>query len=456
MMSRTRRLSRSLVVKFALSSFVVLLLMIVASLVLAQRQGRAAAVARAREQALIVGDGLASYVTPALANGQPQAQAALDTVIQRHLKAGTFVRVKLWAESGRIVYSDEPRLVGKEFELDGEDLNILRNGGTDASISNLAEAENVFERDFGRLLQVYVQIRATDGTPMLFETYSRYDNIDHAAGTLLKRFLPALLGGLLGLWLLQLPLARSLQRKLNLMQEESESRLVGALGVADTDRQLIAGELDSQVLVDLKQLGHRLSAAADRVDGQDPSVVRDMVGRSASEARRIARHLELTLVELYPSSLSQHGLAGALNQCAAAIGAQGIVTTVAVPPDLSVEADTERLLLAAAREGLRTLSTQTHSRVAKMDVVVLKGKLTLSVWGDGTLDGHTADSDPTDASDPVPRAERLRSDARLSMVRELIERAGGSLTTGTELGGTFIRATVPARQNASSGRTDGP
>jgi hypothetical protein len=91
-----------------------------------------------------------------------------------------------------------------------------------------------------------------------------------------------------------------------------------------------------------------------------------------------------------------------------------------------------------------------------MDVVVLKGKLTLSVWGDGTLDGHTADSDPTDASDPVPRAERLRSDARLSMVRELIERANGSLTTGTELGGTFIRATVPARQNASSGRTDGP
>jgi two-component system, NarL family, sensor kinase len=448
-----RRFGRSLVLKFALSGFVVLLLMIVASLLLARQEGTDAAVARAREQALIVGDGLANYVTPALASGDPQAQAAFDAVIRRHLNAGTFVRVKLWAESGRIVYSDEPRLIGKVFELDGEDLHILRNGGTDASISNLAVSENVFEQDFGRLLQVYVQIRSTDGTPMLFETYSRYDNIDHAAGSLLKRFLPALLGGLLGLWLLQLPLARSLQRKLNLMQEESESRLVGALGVADTDRQLIAGELDSQVLVDLKQLGHRLSAAADRVEGQDPSVVRDMVGRSASEARRIARHLELTLVELYPSAMSQHGLAGALNQCAAAIGAQGIVTTVAVPPDLSLEADTERLLLAVAREGLRTLSTQTHSRVAKMDVVMLNGKLTLSVWGDGTLGGHTdgvEDLDATDASDThigsaEPGAERLRSDARLSMVRDLVERADGSLTTGTEFGGTFIRATVPAR-----------
>jgi two-component system, NarL family, sensor kinase len=436
-MRSPRRFGRSLVLKFALSGFVVLLLIVVASLFVARREGTAAAVARAREQALIVGDGLASYVTPAMIAGEPQAQATFDSVIHRHLRAGTFVRVKLWTEAGRIVYSDEPRLVGKEFQLDGEDLEILRNGGTDASISNLAEPENVYERDFGRLLQVYVQVRSTDGTPMLFETYSRYDNIDHAAGTLLKRFLPALLGGLLGLWLLQLPLARSLQRKLNIMQEQSESRLVGALGVADTDRQLIAGELDSQVLVDLKQLGHRLSAAADRIEGQDPSVVRDMVGRSASEARRIARHLELTLVELYPSSLSQHGLAGALNQCAAAIGAQGIVTTVAVPPDLSVEPETERLLLAAAREGLRTLSTQTHSHVAKMDVVVLKGKLMLSVWGDGPLGGHPDDTG-------IQQGERLRNDGRLSMVRELIERADGSLTTGTELGGTLIRATVPA------------
>lgn len=68
MMSRTRRIGRSLVVKFALSSFVILLLMIVASLVLFGHEGRAAAVERARDQALIVGDGI----------GSQQCAAALD------------------------------------------------------------------------------------------------------------------------------------------------------------------------------------------------------------------------------------------------------------------------------------------------------------------------------------------------------------------------------------------
>ncbi len=441
MMSRTRRLGRSLVVKFALSGFVVLLLMIVASLVLFRREGRAAAVERAREQALIVGDGLGSYLTPPLLHDDPAARSALDAVVQRHLKAGTFVRVKLWEESGRIVYSDEPRLIDQRFDLDHDDLEILRNGGTDASLSNLADAENVYERDFGQLLQVYVQVHTTDGTPMLFETYSRDVNINRYAGKLLKRFLPAVLGGLLGLWLLQLPLARSLQRKLNAMREHSEARLVGALDVVDRDRQHIAGVLETHVLVDLQRLGQRLSAAADRVEGQDASVVKDMVGRSASEARRIARHLELSLVELYPS-LSEHGLSGALQQCAAALDSQGIVTSVDVAPDLQIDETTERLLLAAAQEGLRSLSSQTQSRAATIRVATHDGTVNLMVRGDGQMGAATDGDEP--AVGETSRDPRVRSDVGVDMVRDLVERANGTLVTGSDITGSFLRVTLPA------------
>jgi two-component system, NarL family, sensor kinase len=441
MMSRTRRLGRSLVVKFALSGFVVLLLMIVASLVLFQREGRAAAVERAREQALIVGDGIGSYLTPALLHDDPAARSALDDVVQRHLKAGTFVRVKLWEESGRIVYSDESRLLDQHFDLDHDDLEILRNGGTDASLSNLSDPENLYERDFGQLLQVYVQVHSTDGTPMLFETYSRNVNINRHAGALLKRFLPAVLGGLLGLWLLQVPLARSLQRKLNGMQEDSEARLIGALEVVDRDRQHIAGELETHVLVDLRRLGQRLSAAADRVEGQDASVIKDMVDRSASEARRIARHLELSLVELYPSSLVEHGLAGALQQCAAALDSQGIVTSVDVAPDLQIDETTERLLLAAAQEGLRSLSSQTHSRVATIIVATHPGTVNLTVRGDGQVRVETDNDEPVVGESS--RDPRVRSDVGLDMVRDLVERANGTLVTGSDITGTFLRVTLP-------------
>lgn len=441
MMSRTTRLGRSLVVKFALSGFVVLLLMIVASLVLFQHEGRATAVERAHEQAVIVRDGLSSYLTPALLQGDPAARSALDAVIQRHLRAATFVRLKLWDESGRIVYSDEPRLIDQRFELDGEDLAILRGGGSDASLSNLSDPENLYERDFGKLLQVYVQVKATDGTPMLFESYSRDVNVNRYVGSLLKRFLPAVLGGLLGLWLLQLPLARSLQRRLNTMQELSEARLVGALDVVDRDRQHIARELETHVLVDLRQLGQRLSAAADRVQGQDPGVVRDIVGRSASEARRIARHLELTLVELYPSSLSEHGLAGALQQCATALEPQGIVTSVNVAPDLQLAETTERLLLAAAQEGLRSLSTQTQSRVASMSVATRTGSVILTVWGDGQSVSDADDYEPIEGASSVD--PRVRSDVGLYMVRDLVERADGTLVTGADITGSFLRVTLP-------------
>ena len=42
------------------------------------------------------------------------------------------VRVKLWTRDGRIVYSDEPRLIGARFPLDAEKLDVLRTGATEA------------------------------------------------------------------------------------------------------------------------------------------------------------------------------------------------------------------------------------------------------------------------------------------------------------------------------------
>ena len=48
------------------------------------------------------------------------------------------VRVKLWDESGRIVYSDEPRLIGKRFELEPDERELLRRPGVRADVSDLS------------------------------------------------------------------------------------------------------------------------------------------------------------------------------------------------------------------------------------------------------------------------------------------------------------------------------
>jgi two-component system, NarL family, sensor kinase len=199
--SKGERFRRTLVAQFAASGFVVLLMIGVVSLFYARRQSEEAAVDHAREQTLLVADGLGGLITPEFVRGANSASSVVDSVVRRHILAGTFVRLKIWERNGRIVYSDEPRLVGQHFALDSEDLRIIDDGTVDASLSDLEAPENRYERGYGRLLQVYVRLRDTDGTPLLLETYSRYVTVDSIGLNLWKRFLPALVGGLFGLWL---------------------------------------------------------------------------------------------------------------------------------------------------------------------------------------------------------------------------------------------------------------
>src|SRR5438132_8532987 len=55
------------------------------------------------------------------------------------------VRVKIWASDGTVLFSDEPRLVGRRFEID-TDLKESFAGETASEVSDLKDSENVFER----------------------------------------------------------------------------------------------------------------------------------------------------------------------------------------------------------------------------------------------------------------------------------------------------------------------
>ena len=74
---------------------------------------------------------------------------------------------------GRVVYSDEPRLIGTRYALDDAKREVLRTGTTRAELSDLSGPENQFERGQGDLYEVYLPVRAPDGTQLLFETYQR-------------------------------------------------------------------------------------------------------------------------------------------------------------------------------------------------------------------------------------------------------------------------------------------
>lgn len=97
--------------------------------------------------------------------------------MQDRLLVDDVQRVKIWNSEGRIVYSDETRLIGETFELDADELDVLGDGGSAAEISDLSRPENRFEGGSGGLLEVYTQVWSPEGEPLLFEVYYSADDL---------------------------------------------------------------------------------------------------------------------------------------------------------------------------------------------------------------------------------------------------------------------------------------
>ena len=120
--------------------------------------------------------------------------------------------MKLWDESGRVVYSDEPRLIGKRFTLEPDERELFRRPGVRADVSDLTRPENRFESGRGPLREVYLGIRGPDGQRLLFETYLREGAISAESRRVWRDVIPIVLGVLLALWLVQIPLGWRLSR----------------------------------------------------------------------------------------------------------------------------------------------------------------------------------------------------------------------------------------------------
>ena len=147
-------------------------------------------------------------------SGDPEAFRTFDAKVRDGLIGPRVARVKLWDESGRIIYSDFPGLVGHSYPLDEDDLLTLHTGKVDADISDVSAPENRFDPQDQPLLQVYVRVRTPSGQPLLFEVYLRFDTITQSARAIARAMWPAFLVGLVLLELLQLPLAWRLVRRI--------------------------------------------------------------------------------------------------------------------------------------------------------------------------------------------------------------------------------------------------
>jgi two-component system, NarL family, sensor kinase len=373
---------------------------------------------------------VAPALSGAVIRNDPAALARLDQVVRSRVMFGPVVRVKIWDASGRIVYSDEPRLIGERYALPAEALKRLKTGGTSSEISNLSRLENRFERTDGKLLEVYEGIVAPAGQRLLFEAYQRYSAISSQSKRLWSPFLPALIGAMVLLELLQMPLAISLARRLKRGALEREHLMRRAIDASSRERRRIARDLHDGPVQGLAGVSYSLAAAGGRIGSLD-SAAGKLVDTAGVDTRRAITQLRSLLVELYPPTLSSEGLRAAVSDLAAPLSARNIKVEIDVPEDLDVDEDVEAVLFRSAQEALRNIAAHAHASAVQLGVRNEAGYVVLAISDDGRgFDMHV---------------QSPEGHLGLTLVADLVSEAGGELSVDSHPGGgTSLTVVIPS------------
>lgn len=417
------------VLTFVLASLVAVLALVAGGVFVLRELGRREAVREARVLAGLAAHGIVEpNLEEGLLEGRPAALERIDRVVRERVLSDRVVRVKLWTQDGRIVYSDEPRLVGLRFSVADNRLHTFGTGRANAELSDLTEPENRYERGYSRLLEVYLPVRTPSGEPLLFELYERFDSVVAGGRRVWLSFLPPLLGSLLLLWLVQVPLAWSLARRLKRSHRDRVALLLQAAEASSTERRRIAADLHDGVVQDLAGISYALAAAA----ASPPQSAVDLsrtLREAATRTRQSMRRLRSLLVEIHPPNLRSAGLQAAISDLLAPLASRGVATSVEVPDALALTPDLEALLFRAAAEALRNVDRHANARTVGVRVLVQDGLVRLVVRDDGR------------GFSPAER-DQHRADGHvgLSLLEDTIAYAGGRLEVHSEpgKGTTFV------------------
>ncbi|MCW2657975.1 MAG: integral rane sensor signal transduction histidine kinase, partial [Jatrophihabitans sp.] len=251
-------------------------------------------------------------LTDALLTDQAAAERVLAPIVDEQVKIGSVVRVKIWTPTGRILYSDEKRLIGRAFALDDEARSSLQTPSTQASVTDLSRPENVYERSRGRLLEVYRPVWTPAGKPLLFEAYYPYSVVTSRANDLWRGFSGILLSSLAAVFVLLLPVAWALVGRTRRAQQAREQLMQRALDASDAERRRIAATLHDGAVQQLAATSFAVAGAAERAEAAGDTMQAERLRDTAATVRSTLGSMRSLLVDIYPPSLRSAGLAAAL------------------------------------------------------------------------------------------------------------------------------------------------
>ncbi|MGH2682868.1 MAG: putative bifunctional diguanylate cyclase/phosphodiesterase [Actinomycetota bacterium] len=259
----------SLVQQFGLLSLAAFALLGLALAYTLRAQVRAEATASAAQAAELVARlGIQPHLRPDdLRNGLTRARVAeLDRLLEGGRLGEQVVRLKIWSRDSRVVYSDDPRLIGRSYPP-SDDLREALEGEVAAEISGLDEAEDSTERGRGPLLEVYVPLRFGSATSPAgaFEVYIPYTPVAEAISRDTTRLSLILVAGLALLWAALFRLVAAASRHLQQQAEENRHQALHDTLTGLPNRTLFHDRVH-QALLTARRDGLRLAVMIMDVD----------------------------------------------------------------------------------------------------------------------------------------------------------------------------------------------
>jgi signal transduction histidine kinase len=425
MSARPTSVGRTVVV-FVMLGVLVLILVAGAGYFVIRRIAVDRAIEDARQLTLLSSRVVEQRVSDGILKGDAFATGRVASVINDAVLHDPIVHVKLWGPDGTILYSDEPKAIGKRYASGAEELEELGTDETSAEVSDLTAPENKYEAGSGPLLEVYTPIETPGGEKLLFETYQRYSSIDEQRQQLLRSFLPVLVIALVALALLLVPLGWILARRLQRSAREREEALQRSLDMSDRERRRIAGDLHDGPVQELAGLSMRLSASAEGAsDPEDQQVLRE----SATAVRGSVRTLRSAIVGVYPPNLEASGLGPALEDLTSRLRQDGLSVSLDVPEAGGYGTVVDQLLYRVCQEALRNVEKHAGASHVRVAVGRDDGSVFLTVTDDGR---------------GIPAEAAGDGHMGLQIVDDLVRDAGGTLAVAAgPSGGTVVRVEVP-------------
>jgi signal transduction histidine kinase len=370
-------------------------------------------------------------LTDAMVADPALARRVLDPIAHDRLLNQSLVRVKLWTARGTVLYSDEPRLIGQTFALDADAVRIFTDPRIEADVTDLRRPENSFERDQGKLLEVYRPVWTPSGEPLLFESYFRYDTVAARSHELWRGFAGIMLSSVAALILLLVPLAWLVVVRTRRARDERQRLVRRALAASEDERQRIAGSLHDGVVQQLAAASFATAGQAERAAAAGEPELAGELQATAVTIRDGIAGLRSLLVDIYPASLHESGLEPALRDLARSAGSADASITVEADPEAAaaLSPDTREATYRVAQEAVR--NALRHGRAGQIRVRL--GRQQHDVQLDVEDDG--VGFDPAAVVDGAPDGH-----FGLRLMAEAARRCGASLAvSSTPGGGTRLR-----------------